>query len=135
MQYQGGKRATIIAASTAEEFQQKLNKELTKLDSKKIKYELTFNNQMGFCAYIVSQHTVMVPEDLEDEFELIGISCKCKQCPKWVHPTKGNVKYTHCPVTGRLCSAESKACEQFYEWLRDGEVEIEEENADVQEDK
>lgn len=126
MIYQGGKRATIVAATTAEEFQEKLNRELSKLDAKKVKYELTFNMHMGFCAYIVSEHTVKVPECLSEEFELIGVAYKCINCPKWVHPTKGNVKYTHCPVTGRLCGKDSRCCEQFYEWLKDGEVEPEE---------
>ena len=125
MQYQGGKRATIIAATTAEEFQEKLNKELSRLDSKKIKYELSFNNQMGFCAYIVSEHTVMIPEDLQDEFELIGEKYTCGQCPHWVHPTKGNVKYTRCPIVGGIHGTHSPCCETFYQMLMDGTIELE----------
>lgn len=126
MIYQGGKRTKIIAATTAEEFEQRLNSELEKLDRSKTKYELIFNQTMGFCAYIVAEHRVLIPESVQDEFELAGEKHTCIECPYWVHPTKGNVKYTRCPISEGLHGAKSPCCEKFYEMLANGEIEIEE---------
>ena len=122
----GGKRTTIIVATTAEEFQDKLNKALAKLDAQRTKYTLEFNHSLGFCAYIVSEHQTLIPENVEDEFELIGVRHKCGECPHWVHPTKGNVKYTRCPVVGGIHGKDSRCCEQFYQELLDGDIVIEE---------
>lgn len=122
----GGKRTTIIVATTAEEFQDKLNKALAKLDAQRTKYTLEFNHSLGFCAYIVSEHQTLIPENVEDEFELIGVRHKCGECPHWVHPTKGNVKYTRCPVVGGIRGMNSPCCEQFYDMLLNGEIEVEE---------
>ena len=127
MTTQGGKRTTIIVATTAEEFQDKLNKELARLDAARTKYELEFNHNLGFCAYIVAEHKTLIPEDLEDEFELIGERHTCIECPYWVHPTKGNVKYTRCEIVGGIRGAKSPCCEHFYQGLLDGTIELEEE--------
>lgn len=124
MIYQGGKRTKIIAASTAEEFEKRLNAELAALDTARTKYELQFNHTMGFCAYIVIEKTVKIPETIEDEFELAGEKHVCLHCPFWVHPTKGNVKYTRCPITPGIHGANSPCCEKFYEMLYNGEIEL-----------
>lgn len=125
MMYQGGKRTKIIAASTPDEFEQKLNNELQKLDLSRQKYELQFNHSMGYCAYIVIDQMTQIPETIAEEFELAGERHTCVECPYWVHPTKGNVKYTHCPITAGIHGAKSPCCEQFYEMLFNGELELE----------
>ena len=125
MLYQGGKRTKIIVASTAEEFEQKLNRELEKLDRSKTKYDLQFNHSLGFCAYIVSESRVLVPESVREEFELAGETHCCLECPHWVHPTDGRVKYTRCAITSGIHGAKSPCCDAFYEMLFKGEIELE----------
>ena len=127
MQYTNGKRVRIIAAAGAEEFQEKLNKELEALDKSKAKYELTFNREVGYCAYLVIEKVNLIPETVADEFELAGESHNCLECPFWQHPTKGNVKYTRCEITPGLHGAKSPACDRFYELLAEGQIELEEE--------
>ena len=124
MQYQGGKRTKIIAATTAPEFEAKLNGELKKLDATRQKYELQFNHSMGFCAYIIVETQTAIPETVAEEFELAGETHVCYNCPYWVHPTKGNVKYTRCSITPGLHSANSPCCDTFYEMLFNGQIEL-----------
>lgn len=124
MIYQGGKRTKIIVASTAEAFEKKLNAELTALDTARSKYELSFNHSMGFCAYIVIEKMTQIPETIAEEFQLAGEQHVCLDCPYWVYPTKGNVKYTRCSITPGIHSAKSPCCEAFYEMLYNGELEL-----------
>ena len=125
MVYQGGKRTKIIAASTPEEFEKRLNAELEKLDRERRKYELQFNHSMGYCAYLVIDQMTQIPETIAEEFEIAGEKHTCLECPHWVHPTKGNVKYTRCLITPGIHGANSSCCEKFYEMLFNGEIELE----------
>lgn len=133
MLYQGGKRTKIIAATTPEEFEAKLNAELQKLDLGRRKYELQFNHSLGYCAYIVIDQMTQIPETIAEEFELAGEHHTCLDCPFWVHPTKGNVKYTRCTITPGIHSAKSACCDKFYEMLFNGELEIEDHGKEEQE--
>lgn len=131
MIYQGGKRTKIIAASTAPEFEAKLNAELATLDRARSKYDLQFNHNMGFCAYIVIELMQQIPETIQEEFEVAGERHTCLDCPYWQHPTKGNVKYTRCEITPGIHGAKSPACEAFYEMLFAGDLEIENHRKEV----
>lgn len=128
MIYTSGKRTRIIVASTAEEFERKLNKELEELERKRTKYELQFNHAMGFCAYIVAEFSREIPENIAEEFQIAGERHTCLECPYWQHPTKGNVKYTRCEKTPGIHGAQSPCCDAFYEMLFNGEIELEETN-------
>ena len=125
MVYQSGKRTKIIAAQSAEEFEKRLNQELERLDSSRTKYELQFNHTMGFCAYIVIEKNIQIPETIAEEFEVAGETHVCLECPYWVHPTKGNVKYTRCSITPGIHGAQSPCCDKFYEMLFNGDLELE----------
>lgn len=127
MKYQSGKRIEVIAATTPEAFAKEINSKLAQLDAQKAQYELQFNNNMGLCAYIVIDKVTEVPEFVSEEFALIGVRRTCLDCPYWVHPTKGNVKYTRCPITAGVHSAKSPACETYYEMLLNGEIDDREE--------
>lgn len=122
---QSGKRTKIIAAGSAEEFERRLNAELSALDSSRQRYELQFNHTLGYCAYIVIDSLMQIPETIQEEFELVGETYTCLNCPYWTHPTKGNVKYTRCPITPGLRKAQTPCCEAFYEMLYKGEIEPE----------
>lgn len=124
MIYQSGKRIEIVAESTPEAFAKQLNSKMAVLDKSRTKYELQFNHQMGYCAYLVIDKTTKVPECLSEEFELAGETHTCVECPHWVHPTKGNVKYTRCPISSGIRGAKSPCCEAFYEMLLNGDIEL-----------
>lgn len=121
---QSGKRTKIIAAGSAEEFERRLNAELSALDSTHQRYELQFNHSLGFCAYIIIDSLVRIPETIAEEFEIAGETHVCYNCPYWTHPTKGNVKYTRCTITPGLHGAHSPCCDKFYEMLYNGEIEL-----------
>lgn len=124
MVYQRRKQVQIIAASSPDEFEKKLNKALAILDEEQTDYELQFNHNMGYCAYIVSKRTQRIPEDLQDEFELAGEKHVCGDCPFWQIPDKGNVKYTRCPITAGIHKKDSPCCEKFYEMLLSGDIDV-----------
>ena len=130
MIYRGSKTAQIIVAGSADEFEKRLNKALAKLDEAQTKYELTFNNNMGFCAYIVAEGVVKVAETLEDEFALMGEEHKCGECPYWTQPDTKRVKYTRCEITPGIHAEKSPCCERFYEMLLNGDIVIGEEGRD-----
>lgn len=125
MTYAGSKQVKIIMANSPEEFEKKLNRELAILDKSRTKYDLQFNHNLGLCAYIVSERTVEIPENIIDEFGLIGERHTCGECPFWEKPTRGNVKYTRCSKTPGIHAKHSSCCERFYEMLLSGEIVIE----------
>ena len=127
MIYSSGKRIEVVAESTAEAFAKQLNSRLAALDKSRAKYELQFNHQMGFCAYLVIDKQLQIPETVADEFDLAGERHTCGECPFWQHPTDGRVKYTRCEITPGIHSAKSPCCDRFYEMLVAGEIELEDE--------
>lgn len=130
MVYRGSKKAQIIVANSPDEFEKKLNKALAALDEAQTKYELQFNTTLGFCAYIVAEGVVKVPETIEDEFELLGEAHKCGECPYWTTPADKRVKYSRCEITPGIHSAKSPCCERFYEMLLNGDIVIGEEGSE-----
>lgn len=124
MIYRSGKRIEVVAEATPEAFAKQLNSQLAALDKAKAKYELQFNHQMGYCAYLVIDKTVEIPETIAEEFELAGEKHTCVDCPYWTHPTDGRVKYTRCEVTPGIHGAKSPCCDAFYEMLYKGEIQI-----------
>ena len=125
MIYTSGKRIEVVAEATPEAFAKQLNSKLAALDKARSKYELQFNHNMGYCAYLVIDKVNEIPETVREEFELAGETHCCLDCPKWKHPTDGRVKYTHCEVTPGLHGAKSPCCDWFYEALLNGEIQIE----------
>ena len=65
-------KVRVVTASSGEEFETKLNAVLEELAEKGRKQELTFNLAAGHCAYIRYEETHMVPETIQDEYELRG---------------------------------------------------------------
>ena len=130
MIYRGKKTAQIIVAGSADEFEKRLNKALAALDESETKYELTFNNNMGFCAYIVAEGVAQIAETVEDEFALMGECHKCGECPYWANPDNKRTKYTRCEITPGIHAATSPCCERFYEMLLNGDIVIGEEGSE-----
>lgn len=124
MLYRNGKKFKAIVSGDAFDFECKLNAALDGLNSKGIKYELTFNHTMGFCAYIVYEERIEIPETLKEEYERAGEKYVCIQCPFYVRPTDGRVKNTRCPVCNKLVDRHTSCCDEFYNKLDKGEVKV-----------
>ena len=84
-----------------------------------------FNLNAGFCAYITFTSTVQIPETVEDEYDLLGIHFFCSECPKYVQPLDGRIKYTDCK-NGNRCKAGDRACEWLYQEVKAGHILTEE---------
>lgn len=126
MKYAKKQSTKVIHSATAEQFQSELNKALEEVSEMGCKYELMFNNNQGFCAYIVYSAERLVPETASDRFHLKGETYRCGECPNFVKSKDGRVKYTTCMHGTMYCKADHDACDYFYEKLEKGEIQIEE---------
>lgn len=117
MKYVNRKQSLIITGSTPIEFQDRLNEALNTVAEKGCKYDLTFNNNMGFCAYLLWDERIEVAETLADEYELKGIKFMCQDCPMFRPSDDRRVKYTTCDHGERMCYHSQDACGWFYEQL------------------
>ena len=117
-------KVKTISSSNAEDFDERLNKALTDFGNKGIRYELRLAPELGFTAFIVYKEAFMIPETVADEFELGGETHRCIECPFYVRPTDGRVKWTRCEITPGLHSRDSYCCEEFYKKLLNGEIEL-----------
>ncbi len=114
MKYVKQTHARVVAANTPEEFEMKLNKTLADIALAGSEPTIQFNCNVGFCAYITHETTTRVPENIEDEYELKGIRFTCGECPNWIQPIDGRVKYSHCDVIGCNRKSSDSACEWLY---------------------
>ena len=117
----------IVHANTAEDFEERLNHYLADLSDRRLKYELNFNNSLGFCAYILYTEVTEYPETLAEEFEMRGERHHCTECIYCRIPDDRRFKNFHCSRTGGLVSKASPCCEEFYESLLHGDSFLREE--------
>lgn len=115
MYYKNKQQTKIIHSNTAEEFEERLNKYLGELADAKVKYELTFNNSLGFCAYLLYTETIKVPESLAEEYEMRGEGCYCTECKYCEIPKDKRVKHYWCGLQERKVCSRSWCCDDFYE--------------------
>ena len=121
MKYVTLKQTKIITASTAQEFQDKLNSALAEVALAGHKYDLQFNNNLGLCAFLVYEERKEIAETVADEYELKGEVFRCSECVKYKPSPDKRVKYTTCDRGVRRCTANDPACDWFYESLEKGE--------------
>ena len=122
MKFTYGMQSRIIQASTAEEFQFKLNEALNEISRIGSKPDVRFVTDLGYCAFVLFEQTVQQPETLAEQYEVAGEEYHCSECPLFVLATDKRVKYTTCKKGCRRVSAERWACDWFYEALEKGEV-------------
>lgn len=122
------KKVKTITATNAFDFDTALNAFTDGLDRQGIAYTLSVKPEAGLLAFVEYEVETRLPQNAKDEYELLGETHKCIECPFYVRPTDGRVVYTHCLLVksevdrtvGRLTSADSDCCEQFYERLKRG---------------
>ena len=121
MKYVTLKQPKIITASTAQEFQDKLNSALTEVAMAGYKYDLQFNNNLGLCAFLVYEERKEIAETVADVYEQKGEVFRCSECTMYRPSPDKRVKYTTCAHGVRRCTANDSACDWFYEELERGE--------------
>ena len=110
-------------------FQQLLNDATTRLAKNHPK--VIFNMNMGHCAYITYTEIEKIPETIGDEFSLLGLDLRCRNCPRFEWPVtkdgtihrrkkQGTCKIAEYGFTNR----DSPACEFFYRGLASGKTQI-----------
>lgn len=120
MYAKSNKKVKVVSATTAEEFESKINSVLNGLNEKRINYDLQLNPTAGFIAFVTYTETVQVPETLADEYELKGERHKCGECPHFPVITDGRVKWVRCPVTQGLVNKGTNCCDTFYKEVMEG---------------
>lgn len=113
-----------VSADNAKNFDEELNKLLDEFARKGTQYTLELAPSLGFTAFIRYKRTDNIPENIADEFELGGEVHRCAECPFYVRPTDGRVKFTRCEITPGIHRKESRCCDAFYEKLFNGEIEL-----------
>lgn len=121
-----GQRVEIVSGISASDFQENLNKTLQRFDTQGIKYDMQLSPQTGFVAYIVYENVMQIAETIKDEFEMRGEKHACIECPYYTRPIDGRVKYTRCRNGKGICRKDSDCCNDFYEKLLNGEIELNE---------
>ena len=114
---QKAKKFKAVTGKDSFDFEVKLNAALDTLNKQGVKYELTFNMQMGFCAYLVWEEQIKITESVKEDYELHGVKYKCIQCPYFERPTDGRVKHIKCERGNTWTMADRDCCEMFYEEL------------------
>lgn len=121
MKYLRGERKKVISGDGFD-LETKFNAFVEKLEDDGIKYSSEYQPTVGF---IITYESVrVIPETVKDEYELRGEKHTCIECPHYRRPTDGRVKYTKCFVSGMNCNGGDRCCEQFYEWLSNGVLEL-----------
>lgn len=116
-------KVKTIMSNDAFDFDSRLNGFIKQLDAKGIPYEVQVNPTAGLLAFVTYKETIRVAEDIREEYELAGERHFCGECPFYVRPTDGRVKNTRC-VNGHLTSKGSPCCEEFYELLDSGSIQL-----------
>lgn len=124
MLYRTNEKVKTVCAKTAETFDDQMELVLNDLIRKGIKYTLEFAPQQVFTCYIRYEVPYKVPENTADKFELGGEIHKCVECPNFIPPTDGRVKYGGCKTSDAIVRRTDRCCNEFYERLLRGEIEL-----------
>ena len=125
-------KVKTIASDNAFDFDTRLNGFTDKLDAQGIPYEVQLNPTAGYLAFVTYKKEVKVAENAKDRYELLGERHECRECPFYVIPTDGRVRHTRCSITkdeegnpsGQHTRRDSCCCEEFYELLEKGRIQL-----------
>lgn len=114
------RKVKTIQASTASEFDAEFNDFCENVTSD---VELQWD-PAPMCVHLVYTEEKMVPETLEEEFELRGEKYYCKDCPFFERGKNKRCKSVGCKYSPYGTAAEfNRACEYFFKQLVNGKIE------------
>lgn len=112
------KKYKIVYDKSASGFEKKLNKAIDALEDFHPDITIDSNRQDGFLAYIIYTEDYKIPETLNDELEIRGISITCSDCPYMQRSNDHRKKWFKCKYASyERTSIDSPACNKFYEDL------------------
>lgn len=107
------KQIRCITASTAEEFEERVNEVLAHIKDP----EIEFDNNRPYTCTIVFTVRRNTPETVLELFEMVdGSSHTCIECPHFVHSTDKRKKWSTCSLKAEPTRSDSRACERYYLW-------------------
>ena len=116
----------IVQSNTASTLTEKLNQKLRELKDKEPSVEFD-----GLTARIKYLETVLVPEDLADEYKMRGLDLKCAVCPFFEPMEKADgtkderAKRGKCPCAKYgIAFSDGPVCDNFFRMLNDGGFEL-----------
>lgn len=105
------KQIICISEPDPSVFEEKMNEALTNL----IDPDVRIFETMPFTAVILYSVSRDMPENVLELLELVdGENHSCSECPHFVKPTDGRVKWGSCNAKGVKTRGDSRACEDFY---------------------
>lgn len=121
------KQFAIVTGDSAHDFSDALNKKLLELEGKDITIDF-YENFLGARIYWTEQ-IGEEPENIQEEYELVGAGFKCRQCPMFLETLKADgthdarAKYGRCIDRNYAKVAADKcACEQLYQMIQEGDI-------------
>lgn len=122
MKYSSYDQIEVVSSASPAEFQTLFNSKMQEHAAQKPRVEFVHREGL-FCAYIIYEFEVRIPETVEDEYELQGIRYRCKDCPLHEPETDGRRRSYECRYSDLARTGmDSCACEVFYRALKRGEI-------------
>ena len=126
MRQESYQQFAIVAADSAQQLSEQLNKKLYELRTKRP--QVTFE---GLIARISYSESVSIAEDLVDQYDLAGVRLRCGACP-FFEPRRNTdgsadkrAKRGTCPCAEYgIAFRDSTACNRLFEMLNSGEVKL-----------
>ena len=121
----------IVRSDSAPLFEKQLNEKMFEL--RENYPEVKFSDSIPLYAQIKYRVETIAPESISEEFEMVGASFVCEQCPYFVPATnKNGSEDLRCKVgdcthpdneLGRAYKT-SPACDHLYELIKEGKVKL-----------
>lgn len=123
------RKIKTIEADNAFDFDSRVNGFTDQLDLQGTDYTVELHVTPKLLAIITYTKTVWVAEGIAEEYELMGETHYCIECPLYVRPTDGRVRHTKCKKAldekgnpnGPWCTKDKKCCDRYYEMMKKGE--------------
>lgn len=114
----------VVETESGSDYAERINRFLADPTLQNVKIE--HRDRSNFCAYITYEKVHEEPENARDEYELMGISFSCGDCPFRIHNDDKRVKRFRCDraeESGQSMVYKTEpACPYFYEALKAGEI-------------
>lgn len=121
----------IVRSDSAPLFEKQLNEKMYELRDNYP--EVKFSDSIPLYAQVKYRMETVAPESISEEFEMVGASFVCEQCPYFVPATnKDGSEDLRCKVgdcthpdneLGRAYRT-SSACDHLYELIKEGKVKL-----------
>ena len=122
MKYSSYDQIAVVSSASPAEFQQLFNDKMRELAAQKPRVEFV-HREGYFCAFILYELEVKIPETVGDEYNLEGYYYSCEDCPLHEPETDGRRRSYECRYSDLARTGmDSPACEVFYRALKKGEI-------------